>query len=173
MKAIQQRLIDLKYLAGSADGGYGDKTAQAVTDFQKAAKMTPTGIADSATQARLFADDALENPEPPFDPSSYEKLNYKAVARDPDAYEFKSIKFSGKVIQVIEGDAAINYRIATKGSYDDVVLVEYVRPEGASRILEDDKVTVYGICTGVYTYTSTMGGAITIPSAIATRIELK
>lgn len=173
VKAIQQRLIDLKYLTGSADGGYGEKTAQAVTDFQKAAGLTPSGVADSQTQATLFNEDAKENPEPPFDPSSYEKLNYKAVARDPEAYEYKLVQFSGKVIQVLEDGSVINYRIATKGSYDDVVLVEYIRPEGASRILEDDKVTVYGLCTGVYTYSSTLGGKITIPSAIATKIELR
>ncbi len=173
VKAIQARLIELKYLTGKADGGFGDKTVQALTDFQKANGMTPSGVADSGTQARLFAEDAKENPLPPFDPSIYEKLNYKAVARDPDAYTTKLVTFSGKIIQVIEGDKETQYRIATKGSYGDVVLVGYTRPEGASRVLEDDKVVVYGTCIGVYSYQSTMGGTITIPAAFAEKIELK
>ncbi|MGJ4851912.1 peptidoglycan-binding protein [Bacillota bacterium Meth-B3] len=172
--ALQKRLIELKYLSGNADGDYGSKTAQAVTDYQKAEKMSPTGIADPAMQARLFSDDAKENPNPPFDPSIYEKLNYKAVARDPDAFKYNLVSFSGKVIQVIEGgDGGTQYRIATKGSYDDVVLVSYFRPEGSSRILDDDRVAVYGVCLGVISYESTMGGTITIPAAMATRIELK
>ena len=173
VKAVQLRLIELKFLIGTADGAYGDKSVAAITDFQKASGIIPTGIADSDTQEVLFSDDAIENPEPPFDLSSYEKLNYKAVARDPDAYEWKLVFFSGKVIQVLEGDTSSDYRIATKGNYDDVVLVSYTRPTGASRILEDDRVTVYGVCLGVYSYKSTGGATITIPAAMATRIELK
>ncbi|MEG1516039.1 MAG: peptidoglycan-binding protein [Clostridia bacterium] len=175
VKKLQSRLIVLKYLTGTADGGYGEKTAQAVTDFQKADGMAPTGIADSSTQERLFGESAKENPDPPFDPSAFKKLNYKAVARDPDAYSYELVFFSGKVIQVLEGDEgeASEYRIATKGSYDDIIYVIYTRPEGASRILEDDRVTVYGMCLGVISYESTMGGTITIPAAMASRIELK
>lgn len=173
VKAIQERLIELKYLTGKADGGYGDKTAAGVSAFQKVLGLTPTGIADSDTQTRLFGSNAPVNPEPPFDPSAYEKLNYKAVARDPEAYEGALISFSGTVIQVVEGDTETKYRISTKGSYDDIVLVGYERPAGASRILEDDKVNVYGICVGVYSYESTGGSIITIPACFAERIELK
>ena len=181
VKSLQQRLIDLKYLTGTADGDYGNKTELAITTFQKTVDIAPTGIADPDTQTALFAEDAKENPEPPFDPSAYEKMNYKAIARDPDAYEDKKISFSGKVIQVIESEEDFfgvkltytNYRIATKGSYDDVVLVTYFRPEGASRVLEDDRVTVYGTCDGVTSYKSTMGGTITIPSCDAERVELR
>ena len=174
VKKLQQRLIDLKYLTGKADGGYGNMSAQAVTDFQKVVGITPSGIADSETQTALFAEDAPENPNPPFDPSAYEKMNYKAIARDPDAYKLKPITFTGKIVQVMEGeDNSTTYRIASKGSYDDVVYVEYTRPEGASRILDDDKVTVYGICAGVISYSSTMGGKITIPACLATKIDLR
>lgn len=61
VKALQQRLIDLLYLTGSADGDYGNKTKAAVEGFQKKAGIMPvTGIADGITQAMLFADDAPE-----------------------------------------------------------------------------------------------------------------
>ena len=61
VKALQQRLIDLLYLSGNADGDYGNKTKAAVEGFQKAAGILPaTGIADGVTQAKLFADDAPE-----------------------------------------------------------------------------------------------------------------
>ena len=61
VKALQQRLIDLLYLTGSADGDFGNKTKAAVEGFQKKAGIMPvTGIADGVTQAMLFADDAPE-----------------------------------------------------------------------------------------------------------------
>ena len=61
VKVLQQRLIDLLFLSGNADGDYGNKTKAAVEEFQKAAGILPaTGIADGITQAKLFADDAPE-----------------------------------------------------------------------------------------------------------------
>jgi peptidoglycan hydrolase-like protein with peptidoglycan-binding domain len=173
VKAIQARLIELKYLSGTADGSYGNMTVQAVTDYQKVEGLKPTGIADSKTQEMMFSTLAKENPNPPFNPSAYEKLNYNAVARDPDAFKSNLVMLTGKVLQVIEGDAETQYRIATKGKYDDVVLVSYIRPDGASRVLEDDEVTVYGLCLGVISYKSTMGGTITIPAVFASKIEIK
>lgn len=172
--ALQNRLRDLLYLSGNQDGSYGNKTETAVSDFQKANGLKPTGIADAETQTLLYSDTAVENPDPPFDDSLYEDMNYNAIARDPDAYTGDLIKFTGKVVQVIESsDSYTEYRIATKGSYDNVIYVAYERPEGASRILEDDKVTVYGVCGGVLSYKSTMGGTITIPACVATRIDIK
>ena len=61
VKALQQRLIDLKYLNDTADGSYGKKTQSAVERFQSKNSLTETGIADPATQALLFSDDAAEN----------------------------------------------------------------------------------------------------------------
>lgn len=58
VKALQQRLIDLNYLSDTADGSFGNKTKAAVEDFQKAAGLDATGIADSETQEALYSDDA-------------------------------------------------------------------------------------------------------------------
>lgn len=55
---LQQRLKDLGYLKGSADGDFGKGTAAAVSAFQKKAGLSDTGIADDATQRALFADGA-------------------------------------------------------------------------------------------------------------------
>lgn len=172
--ALHKRLIELKYLAGKPESSYTEKTVIAITAFQQAEGLDATGIADNDTQVKLFAEDTMENPNPVFDPSGYSKMNYKNVARNPDSFIGDLITFSGKVIQVIEGtDGESQYRIATSGSYEDVVLVSYTRPEGASRVLEDDKVTVYGLCLGVFSYQSTMGATITIPACLATSIEIK
>ncbi len=51
---LQQKLIDLGFLNDVADGSYGPKTAAAVSAFQAANGLNPTGIADTQTQQLLF-----------------------------------------------------------------------------------------------------------------------
>ena len=63
-------------------------------------------------------------------------------------------------------------RVATSGNYDDVVLVGYQADILDFRVLEDDWVTVYGTCKGVYSYTAVLGNTITIPSMWAEKVIL-
>ena len=51
--ALQQRLISLGYLKGSADGKFGAMTRQAVIDFQKACRLTADGLAGKKTLTTL------------------------------------------------------------------------------------------------------------------------
>jgi peptidoglycan hydrolase-like protein with peptidoglycan-binding domain len=51
--ALQQRLVDLGYWIGSADGNYGQLTRQAVMAFQKAEGLSRDGVAGPITQGRL------------------------------------------------------------------------------------------------------------------------
>ncbi len=53
VKTLQQKLIDLGYLSGSADGIFGESTRKAVMAFQSAKGLTASGIADSATLSAL------------------------------------------------------------------------------------------------------------------------
>ena len=55
---LQQRLIELGWLDGKADGVYGDATYMAVGYFQKAIGMQPNGNATPETQEALYKDDA-------------------------------------------------------------------------------------------------------------------
>ena len=55
---LQQRLIELGWLDGTADGVYGDDTYMAVGYFQKAIGMQPNGNATPETQEALYRDDA-------------------------------------------------------------------------------------------------------------------
>ena len=55
---LQGRLIELGYLSGKATGTYGAKTKQAVTGFQKAARISATGVADRVTQDKLYSKNA-------------------------------------------------------------------------------------------------------------------
>ncbi|MDL2207012.1 peptidoglycan-binding protein, partial [Eubacteriales bacterium OttesenSCG-928-N13] len=63
IKELQQRLIDLEYLDGKADGWFGKKTQAAVKRFQLVHDQEVTGIADDAMQQALYSDDAKKFPQ--------------------------------------------------------------------------------------------------------------
>lgn len=58
---LQNRLIELGYLTGSADGSYGVSTKQAVVAFQKANSLVRDGVTGTKTQAILFSTSAIAN----------------------------------------------------------------------------------------------------------------
>lgn len=93
--------------------------------------------------------------------------SYDGYARNPSAHIDEKIKFNGEVIQVIETDEGAQYRIAVGGDSSKIFFVQYLNPKGDFRILQDDKVTVYGIFRDLVTYESTMGGHVTIPACDA------
>ena len=53
VKSLQQKLIELGYLSGKADGVYGTKTAEAVAAYQKASKLIADGVAGAKTLSSL------------------------------------------------------------------------------------------------------------------------
>lgn len=98
-------------------------------------------------------------------------ISYDQLARTPDDYLGKKVKFYGKVIQVIENDSTVQIRLAVNDDYDTVLLGEYDSSIISSRVLEDDMITVYGVSVGTITYQSTMGGNITIPGVSVEKID--
>ena len=81
------------------------------------------------------------------------------------------MKFYGKVIQVIEDDGSVQIRLAVNDDYDHVVFGQYDSDIVSSRVLEDDKITIYGVSAGTISYQSTMGGQITIPGILIEKID--
>jgi len=53
---MQNRLIELGYLRDAADGVFGENTQTAVQAFQKNNGLPSTGVADPATQEKLYSD---------------------------------------------------------------------------------------------------------------------
>ena len=72
--AMQQRLIDLGYLTGTADGSFGQMTEDAIKAAQEAFGMEANGIADNAFQQKLFEGAPRPTPAPAAD-VNYETLN--------------------------------------------------------------------------------------------------
>ena len=58
VKKLQTRLKELGWFYGDIGGNYLTQTTQAVKDFQSAAKLEQTGVADEKTQKALYASDA-------------------------------------------------------------------------------------------------------------------
>lgn len=91
-----------------------------------------------------------------------ETVSYGDIERNPEDYEGKKIKVSGKVIQVSEGWLdGVTLRVDNNG---ETWYVTYTHKENESRILEGDYITCYGVCDGVKSYTAILGNQITIPS---------
>lgn len=98
-------------------------------------------------------------------------ITYNQLARTPEDFKNKKVKFSGKVVQVIEGDGTVQIRLAVNNDYDTILLGEYSTSIVSSRVLEDDHITIYGTSVGTISYKSTMGGTITIPGVYIDKIE--
>lgn len=102
------------------------------------------------------------------------QITYNDLARKPKKYEYKRITFQGRVIQVMEDDDndQTQIRLATNDDYDKVMYVLIDCSKLKVRLLEDDMIRFYGISGGLVTYESTMGGNITIPSAVAEKVKI-
>lgn len=90
-------------------------------------------------------------------------ISYNQLSRDPDLYKGEKVKFSGKVLQVMEDSDIVAIRLATKGGYDNVIYLAVPNSLIDSRILEDDRITIYGKARGLYSYESVLGATITLP----------
>ena len=99
-------------------------------------------------------------------------INYKSIARDPQKYVGKAVKFKGQVQQVIdEGpkkEALMVYVDPDDdGIYQDPIYVTHAKDNSESRILEKDILTMYGTGSQLQTYTTVMGDERTIPGMLA------
>ena len=109
--------------------------------------------------------------------NSCQTYDYETIFRYAEDYEGENVKYTGKVVQVIETETLfVYYRVNVTqdewGSYDDTVYVSYMPDEDSPRILEDDIITFYGTLSGLYTYESVLGASITIPEVSAKYIDI-
>jgi peptidoglycan hydrolase-like protein with peptidoglycan-binding domain len=181
--SLQNRLKELGYYAGEVDGKYGNNTVNALKQFQKAFGNKQTGVASVELQALLYSEAATSVPSPPPKPTkkptptpdprkAYKTIEYKKVARDPDAYKGTKAKIKGKVVQVLgDKNKGFELRVATRRSYDDIY---YIITAGnhPKNILENDNITFYCTLAGDLTYETILGSSITLPLANADFFEL-
>ncbi|GEQ34336.1 hypothetical protein ACEN4K_11620 [Marinilactibacillus psychrotolerans] len=94
------------------------------------------------------------------------------MARDKDGLMGEYVKFSGKVVQVMQGDGYNQYRFAVNDDYDQMILIEIANDLIDSNILEDDYITIEGMSSGNHNYTTVLGAEQTIPAVIVDNVYL-
>ena len=148
----------------------GDKVSNDETIIQsKAEESLKTAQKFKSDYEKAVADKAAK--EIQDYKQSCSTYRYNNIERNPNDFKGKRIKLSGKVIQVSEGWFSTTLRITDNDG--NTWYVDYDPDKDASRILENDRVTVYGECTGVTTYTTIFGASVTIPSIDAKYIDLR
>ncbi|WP_315080641.1 hypothetical protein [uncultured Clostridium sp.] len=84
--------------------------------------------------------------------------------RNPDEFTGKNIMYSGKIIQVIEGNNEYPTNIIIENSIDgEMVNILYDRKEGQSRYLVDDYITVLGTFDRIEGMQNLMGQQVPVP----------
>lgn len=104
------------------------------------------------------------------------EYKYEDIFRYAEKYDGELAKLTGKVIQVTDYNdfqiLRVNITLDEYGYYDDTIYVSYIPMENATRILEDDIVTIYGTLNGLETYTTILDSSVTIPKIISNYIEI-
>ena len=174
VKLVQETLNAMGYNCGTPDGVAGAKTTEQINAYETAQGLTVNGIiTDQLLESLGLADQLEEQAKIEAEKASYGgDYTYEQLARNPDTYIGEKIKFSGKVLQVMEG--SVSYlRVAMNSSYDTVIFVTYDKDQLTYRLLDDDMVTIYGSSLGVYSYEAVSGATITIPWIHADIIDLQ
>jgi hypothetical protein len=103
-------------------------------------------------------------------------VTYEDLARNESDWTGENVCVYGQVIQVTEDAENTMYRVSISptdyGGWDDPVIVLIDNADLEDRVLEDDIVTVYGVSTGLYTYTTVLGASQTVPSILASYIDI-
>ncbi len=94
------------------------------------------------------------------------QLKYNDIERNPNQYRDVKTWITGTVVQVIEGRSN-KVTLLVQDDQEQTWYVTYTRGKSESRILQNDRVAVYGACGGVETYTTTSNLSVTVPSIAA------
>ncbi len=166
-KAEQKKELTAEEKA-AAEQAAAEKAAAEKAAAEKAA--AEKAAAEQVAAEKAAAEKAAKEEEERI---GYETgITYDQLARTPDDFKGKKAKFTGKVLQVMEGQGETQLRVAVNGDYDKVLYVAYKSDILNSRVLEKDNVTVKGKSAGIFTYKSTMGGEISIPAMLVEKIDI-
>ncbi|WP_060669256.1 hypothetical protein [Oceanobacillus caeni] len=112
-----------------------EKDSQITELEEKVDKAKPCFEMSEKDQQRKIAEEKAKEEEAK---KGYETgITYNQLARTPDHFNGEKVKFSGKVIQVMEGDTTTQIRLADD-NYDTILYGEYDSSLVKSRVLEDD-----------------------------------
>ena len=185
---VQERLKELGYYTGTLSGKFDSETQKAFKQFEKSNGLTTDGKASQNDLVFLFSSSANAKATPiPAEPTEkpskksdeiemegylpFTEFDYTEYFRYPEKYFGSKIVLKGKAVQVLGSRSdGFQIRLATSGSSDIVYI--WVRFDPGFNILEDDRLTICAEMRDTYSYISTWGNTVTIPSANADSIKL-
>lgn len=98
-------------------------------------------------------------------------ISFEQLSRTPDKYVGSKVKFTGTVLQILEGTDENQGRMSTSGAYDDVIYFGYNPSILDVRLLNNDVITIYGESYGLWSYETVLGATITLPCIWVEKIE--
>lgn len=116
-----------------------------------------------------YADEGLETLSESEYKARCETISYENIMRNPGDYENRYVVFSGEVSQVLESDNLYSIFVYDADGNRWGCVYEY--GDGEPRILEDDNITVYGLCLGTGKLETIFGEEKEIPQIFAGYIE--
>ncbi len=118
VRNLQQRLIDLSYLSGKADGDFGNGTERAIKQFQRDIGYDDDGVASVALQMILFSSDLPDNSEPDVptvtNPPEEEDDSPRDLSYGDSGAQVKSLQQRLKELGYLTGSADGDYGKATR-----------------------------------------------------------
>lgn len=101
-------------------------------------------------------------------------ITYETLVRYPDKNINSALKFSGTVTDIVETgeDGMYSVILAVDNNYKQKIVVAYSDDVIDWKILEDDKITIYGGYGGEYALNSSFGYSVKLPMVFATIIDL-
>lgn len=183
---IQQRLTELGYYSGKISGKFDTETQKAFKAFEKANSLESDGMASRADQVVLFSENAAPKLSPTAQPSPTPApkgrdsrsehdvdFDYESCMRYPDDHIGEPFKLKGRVEQTLGSRTdGFEIRFSVLGNTDEIIYV-YINDDPGYNILENDWLIIDVTMAGTVTYESIWGKEVTIPSAVATSVELR
>ena len=88
-------------------------------------------------------------------------------------YYSEMISMSGRVLQVMQGEASSQLLLAVDDMEGAIIFLEYQSNIIESGISENDFIRFYGMAAGTISYDSSLGETITVPAAFVNMMELQ
>ena len=104
VRELQQALIDLGYLKGSADGIFGNNTENAVRKFQKSNHLTVDGLAGAGTRSLIQSKTQAKKKQSDSAPLSSESSSASSSSSSSSAGSAESSSLFGTYAAIRSGD---------------------------------------------------------------------
>lgn len=143
-----------------------------MTAEEKEAAEKKAAEEKAAAEAKEKAEAEKKAKEEAERKANAQSIPYPHLKKNPDRYSGEYVKYTGEIVQILEGNGMTNIRLSvTKDDYgyniDDLIFVEYT---GYTDFVDNDIVTIYGEVYGSYSYESQAGYNITLPGIIADEV---